>query len=225
MFQLAQHIKPVPSVIYRLLQSIIDARTQAHAIFQQMASEPWSGTETEQRHSPPFHRRPHSSFEVLGAAVHRRLRDRVQGLVAQMRCGAMPSRSLPRASDYGKTWILSWTRNTKSDHGSLHGEFILEQGLQKNGISRGDPDTHQLEATILEALKDEFREFLGESKYASGLHTITPSRFSNTNTNTNGIWEYSPFLCGAEKKRKSANGEHQAVADSHAYHQHGEPVW
>ncbi|KFA46239.1 hypothetical protein S40293_07181 [Stachybotrys chartarum IBT 40293] len=66
MFQLAQHIKPVPSAIYRLLQSIIDARTQAHAIFQQMASDPWSGTETEQRHSPPFHRRPHSSFEVLG---------------------------------------------------------------------------------------------------------------------------------------------------------------
>ncbi|KFA46238.1 hypothetical protein S40293_07180 [Stachybotrys chartarum IBT 40293] len=115
----------------------------------------------------------------------------------------MPSRSLPRASDYGKTWILSWTRNPKSDRGLLHGEFILEQGLQKNGISRGDPDTHQLEATILEVLKDEFREFLGESKYAPGLHTIPPSRFSNTNTNTNGIWEYSPFLCGAEKSARA----------------------
>lgn len=40
MFQLAQHIKPTPSAIYRLLRSVIDARTQAHAIFQKMASEP-----------------------------------------------------------------------------------------------------------------------------------------------------------------------------------------
>ncbi|KEY74705.1 hypothetical protein S7711_05456 [Stachybotrys chartarum IBT 7711] len=73
MFQLAQHIKPVPSAIYRLLQSIIDARTQAHAIFQQMASEPWSGTETEQRHSPPFHRRPHSSLRGVGRKPTKRM--------------------------------------------------------------------------------------------------------------------------------------------------------
>ena len=35
---------------------------------------------------------------------------------------------------------------------------------------------------------------LGESKYTYGLTTILPSRFSNTNAN--GLWEYSPFLCG-----------------------------
>lgn len=37
-------------------------------------------------------------------------------------------------------------------------------------------------------------QWLGESKYMHGLTGIPPSRFSNTNTN--GLWEYSPFLCG-----------------------------
>lgn len=40
----------------------------------------------------------------------------------------------------------------------------------------------------------EFVNFLGESKYVHGLDTIPPSRFSNSNSN--GLWEYSPFLCG-----------------------------
>ncbi|KAK1762813.1 hypothetical protein QBC33DRAFT_599685 [Phialemonium atrogriseum] len=39
-----------------------------------------------------------------------------------------------------------------------------------------------------------FIDWLGESKYQHGLTTIPPSRFSNRNPN--GLWEYSPFLCG-----------------------------
>lgn len=39
----------------------------------------------------------------------------------------------------------------------------------------------------------DFRDWLGETKYMHGLDTIPPSRFSNTNTN--GLYEYSPFQC------------------------------
>ncbi|KAM0429801.1 hypothetical protein ACHAPT_006407 [Fusarium lateritium] len=51
--------------------------------------------------------------------------------------------------------------------------------------------------TILEFLKveqEDFINWLGESKYMYGLTTIPPSRFSDHNPN--GLWEYSPFLCG-----------------------------
>ena len=37
-------------------------------------------------------------------------------------------------------------------------------------------------------------QWLGETKYAYVLNTIAPYRFSNTNAN--GLWDYSPFLCG-----------------------------
>jgi hypothetical protein len=40
----------------------------------------------------------------------------------------------------------------------------------------------------------DFCDWLGESKYMYGLNTIPPSRFSNVSSN--GLWEYSPFLCG-----------------------------
>jgi hypothetical protein len=43
-------------------------------------------------------------------------------------------------------------------------------------------------------MQEDFINWLGESKYMSGLNTIPPSRFSSTNSN--GLWEYSPYLCG-----------------------------
>lgn len=46
----------------------------------------------------------------------------------------------------------------------------------------------------LKEIRDDFVDWLGETKYMHGLTTIPPSRFSNTNSN--GLWEYSPFLCG-----------------------------
>jgi hypothetical protein len=53
---------------------------------------------------------------------------------------------------------------------------------------------HQQLSEVLKLFRDDLIEWLGESKYMYGLTTIPPSRFSNTNSN--GLWEYSPFLCG-----------------------------
>lgn len=46
----------------------------------------------------------------------------------------------------------------------------------------------------LEGFKFNFQHWLGLTKYRNGFDKIPPSRFSNSNAN--GLWEYSPFLCG-----------------------------
>lgn len=47
---------------------------------------------------------------------------------------------------------------------------------------------------LVHEAKLDFVDFLGEHKYMSGLTTIPPSRFSEHNSN--GLQEYSPFMCG-----------------------------
>ncbi|KAK3346450.1 hypothetical protein B0T25DRAFT_624886 [Lasiosphaeria hispida] len=54
---------------------------------------------------------------------------------------------------------------------------------------------HSASIPVLEKLHREFANWLGESKYMHGLPGISPSRFSGSNAN--GLWEYSPFLCGS----------------------------
>ncbi|KAI5779937.1 hypothetical protein DFH27DRAFT_618295 [Peziza echinospora] len=49
-------------------------------------------------------------------------------------------------------------------------------------------------AEILPLVKEDLNVWLGSSKLAYGLKTLPASRFSNTNTN--GMWVYSPYLCG-----------------------------
>jgi hypothetical protein len=61
-------------------------------------------------------------------------------------------------------------------------------------MMQGDPNRHQASTSLLKEVQEDFMDWLGESKYKYGLATIEPSRFSNTNSN--GLWEYSPFLCG-----------------------------
>ncbi|OCK74477.1 hypothetical protein K432DRAFT_420287 [Lepidopterella palustris CBS 459.81] len=53
--------------------------------------------------------------------------------------------------------------------------------------------------------RDDFVNWLGESKYMYGLTTIPPSCFSNTKAN--GLWEYSPFLCGMKYVIDPATGK------------------
>lgn len=77
--------------------------------------------------------------------------------------------------------------------GYLQAADVLKQVLQKD-TEKGDPFGYAAHAEILEIQFEDFRDWLGESKYMSGLNTIPPSRFSNTNSN--GLWDYSPFLCG-----------------------------
>ncbi|PTB68295.1 hypothetical protein BBK36DRAFT_1115287 [Trichoderma citrinoviride] len=77
--------------------------------------------------------------------------------------------------------------------GILQGAYVLMQLLEQDSV--GDPSRHEAHIAILQGLLWDFRDWLGESKYMSGLATLPPSRFSNSNPN--GLWEYSPFLCGA----------------------------
>uniref|UniRef100_A0A0B7KE08 DUF6604 domain-containing protein n=1 Tax=Bionectria ochroleuca TaxID=29856 RepID=A0A0B7KE08_BIOOC len=73
------------------------------------------------------------------------------------------------------------------------GELILRQLLDRDAASRGNPNLH--EAALTEAIRVNFIDFLGETKYMYGLNKIPSSRF--TSTNANGLYEHSPFLCSA----------------------------
>ncbi|KAI0506199.1 hypothetical protein F5B22DRAFT_470697 [Xylaria bambusicola] len=84
--------------------------------------------------------------------------------------------------------------NKRTGSGFLQAVDILRQLFQKDGILHGDLKRHEANYQLLEAVQYDFINWLGESKYMSGLTNIAPSRF--TTTNSNGLWEYSPFLCG-----------------------------
>ncbi|KAM0451615.1 hypothetical protein ACHAPV_009852 [Trichoderma viride] len=84
--------------------------------------------------------------------------------------------------------------NQRSGKGYLQGTDVLKELLGRDSMLHGDPSRHQGQIAVLEGLLWDFRDWLGESKYMSGLQTLPPSRFSNSNAN--GLWEYSPFLCG-----------------------------
>lgn len=85
--------------------------------------------------------------------------------------------------------------NKRFGKGYLQGSEVLKQLLEQDSMLHGDPSRHQGQIAVLEGLLWDFRDWLGESKYMSGLQTLPPSRFSNSNAN--GLWEYSPLLCGA----------------------------
>jgi hypothetical protein len=83
----------------------------------------------------------------------------------------------------------------RTGQGLLQSIDILKQLLQKDADMNDDPNRHVGFSPIIEEVKLDFVDWLGESKYMHGLKTIPPSRFSKYNTN--GLWEYSPLLCGA----------------------------
>lgn len=72
---------------------------------------------------------------------------------------------------------------------------IAVQLLDRDAMLHGNPNRHRAHTDMLNLTRDDFVNWLGETKYMHGLDTIPPSRFSNTNTN--GLWEHSPFLCGS----------------------------
>lgn len=86
-------------------------------------------------------------------------------------------------------------RPNKTQAGFLQGEFILRQLPEQDAASRGRPTIHDAALAALELIRLDFIDWLGETKYMYGLNTIPPSRF--TSTNPNGLYEYSPFICGA----------------------------
>lgn len=85
-------------------------------------------------------------------------------------------------------------QNERLGHGYCNAVDILIQLFEKDAMLHGDPNRHKLQSDLLREFRDDLVDWLGETKYMYGLTTIPPSRFSNTNTN--GLWEYSPFLCG-----------------------------
>ncbi|KAK3943350.1 hypothetical protein QBC46DRAFT_377618 [Diplogelasinospora grovesii] len=84
--------------------------------------------------------------------------------------------------------------NKEFGRGYLQPVDILKQLFEKDDFLHGDFDRHRDDYIMLEGFQFDFVNWLGESKYMFGLTTIPPSRFSNSNAN--GLWEYSPFLCG-----------------------------
>ncbi|KAL9090461.1 MAG: hypothetical protein Q9165_005222, partial [Trypethelium subeluteriae] len=84
--------------------------------------------------------------------------------------------------------------NQKIGSGYLEGIELLTPLMEEDAMIHGDPNRHRDHAELLKTLLVDFRDWLGESKYMHGLTTIPPSRFSNSSSN--GLWEFSPFLCG-----------------------------
>lgn len=72
---------------------------------------------------------------------------------------------------------------------------ILSQLFDKDATLHGDPSRNKSLKEFMIDVRMDLINWLGESKYMYGLTDIPPSRFSNSNSN--GLWEYCPFLCGA----------------------------
>lgn len=83
-------------------------------------------------------------------------------------------------------------RKTTGIHHSIQ---VLKQLFDMDAILHGDPKRNTSFTDLVAHLHDDFSKWLGESLYKDGLVGVPPSRFSETNSN--GLWEYSPFLCGA----------------------------
>jgi hypothetical protein len=71
---------------------------------------------------------------------------------------------------------------------------VLIRLLKMDGLFHGDGNRHKRQIYVLRNVTDEFVNWLGACKDMHGLGAITTSRFSNSNSN--GLWEYSPYLCG-----------------------------
>ena len=85
--------------------------------------------------------------------------------------------------------------NERKGQGFLGSVDVLKQVLAKDANLHQEPNRYNDHCVIMEELKMDFVNWLGESKYMYGLNTIPPSRFSKHNAN--GLWEYSPLLCAA----------------------------
>ncbi|KAI1866988.1 hypothetical protein JX265_007564 [Neoarthrinium moseri] len=84
--------------------------------------------------------------------------------------------------------------NERGGSGFLQAVDILEQLFERDAQMHGNPKRHTKHMEVLKIAQQDFIDWLGESKYGYVLKSISPSQFSNSNAN--GLWEYSPFLCG-----------------------------
>ncbi|UKZ72789.1 hypothetical protein TrVFT333_000425 [Trichoderma virens FT-333] len=86
----------------------------------------------------------------------------------------------------------SWA---SSGHGFFQGTYNLKSFYLRFQNS-GRSFEHTMDCIgILEKLSVEFNEALGRCDLFRQLSAVLPSRFASTNPN--GVWDYSPFFCGA----------------------------
>jgi hypothetical protein len=85
--------------------------------------------------------------------------------------------------------------NERVGHEVLQSIDVLKQLIVKDSDSQRESSQYSDTCELLEELKLDFVDWLGESQYMHGLKTVPPSSFSKHNSN--GLWEYSPLLCAA----------------------------
>lgn len=94
---------------------------------------------------------------------------------------------------------------------------MLGKGFGRDALIHGDPRRHENSNTMVRELRNDFMNWLGESKCMHGLKTIPPSRFPHANAN--GLWEYSPFLCGAGLVRaQSIHSDEYRAEDTYLFY-------
>lgn len=85
----------------------------------------------------------------------------------------------------------------KSGRGFLEGASMLQFELEYDAYLCRNPHLYQGIHDLVGDVRENFRDWLGQSQFihvVPSATSIPPSRFSQTNEN--GLWEYSPFLCG-----------------------------
>lgn len=78
--------------------------------------------------------------------------------------------------------------------GFIQAVNILKAVFERDSALYADPRRHKAHREFLEGVTEALCNSLGESKCMQESTIMPSSRFSNTCSN--GLWEYSPFLCG-----------------------------
>ncbi|KAL3444390.1 hypothetical protein BJX65DRAFT_310973 [Aspergillus insuetus] len=148
------------------------------------------------------------AMQKPGTDVHRRINPH---LVLQLQCivdshtasrGWAPnslqgdSLMAPAQNFYARRDIdLFLQRNNgETSRGFWYTADVLTLFLARDVVRYGSDTVNETTIRLVSMVREDFVNWLGESKYREGLTSIPPSRFSNTNPN--GLWEYSPYLCG-----------------------------
>jgi hypothetical protein len=105
--------------------------------------------------------------------------------------------------------------NEKTSRGFWYTADLLTLFLARDVVRYGSDGVNETTIGLVSIVREDFVNWLGESKYMEGLTSIPPSRFSNTSPN--GLWEYSPYLCGVGLRGglEIAHGLGLAIWDAH----------
>jgi len=92
--------------------------------------------------------------------------------------------------------------NKEFGHGWLQAVDVLSGLFEKDAQIHGQQDRYTSHQELLQLVFEDFRDWLGESKYMSGLKTIPPSRFTSSNPNVSDH-AYTQYACqeGIHEKR------------------------